>query len=598
MSNRIRLMLSACFAIVLTFAGSLYADEPQCTPDTGERDCTINKPEVKKKGPIVYTKVTFLPGDQVTVTAGGCVQTGGFRKTWKRYVNPSGKNSDRFYHGLINLPGVTAQGKLERIVNYVDKTFTVQGGPLVLGYEDDDYSDNGYNDHDDGTEDQCKHVGAAWVKLHIKPAAAPPPPTEVKPLDVVAGALDYNGLPLNPRWGREVKDNVHPDAPVLCGGLKAKNPLGTPPCSDQFTWTNVATLNPNHTICGETDGWGDKVHGHLNWTPATYMGTVHWEDHALDDDYDWAFWPANQSGLTTANPNAIHMEFDSDETVDNISAGLWNTFHDMVDLANPTPGIVFGDIPTHHPEAIAIGLLGLDVEHDSYSELHPLFGLAIHVKDDPADDQWAILSRNWGNEGFCSDTLETLEIDSLTFFIPHANAGVTTKQAAFYSNNDGKTFSVTPQNGGALVTFYLGRPDERTVIMGDIHLTWTNPPLVSARSALLSPFGRGGQSEAAPANETERNLSKLVSALPAPTQQQFRHLRMPARFQARFAVNKVDRAPEKRNEKPRVGSARDPRKHDRDVMRVKLLCDAYKGQIPGMPANTCAGMSTPPAGSQ
>ena len=36
---------------------------------------------------------------------------------------------------------------------------------LVLGYEDDGYSDNGYYAHDDGTGGQCKNVGNAWVNL-------------------------------------------------------------------------------------------------------------------------------------------------------------------------------------------------------------------------------------------------------------------------------------------------------------------------------------------------------------------------------------------------------------------------------------------------
>src|SRR5689334_14130347 len=50
--------------------------------------------------------IRFQAGDVVTVQAGGCVQTGGSGSTWKRYVDPSGPNSDRLYHGLIYIPGV------------------------------------------------------------------------------------------------------------------------------------------------------------------------------------------------------------------------------------------------------------------------------------------------------------------------------------------------------------------------------------------------------------------------------------------------------------------------------------------------------------
>jgi hypothetical protein len=40
-------------------------------------------------------------------------------------------------------------------------------GWLTIGYEDDDYSDNGYDNHDDGTEDQCKDCGDAWILVTV-----------------------------------------------------------------------------------------------------------------------------------------------------------------------------------------------------------------------------------------------------------------------------------------------------------------------------------------------------------------------------------------------------------------------------------------------
>src|SRR5215470_7699945 len=51
--------------------------------------------------------IIFHPGDAVTIDAGGCVQTGGSGRTWKRYVDPQGPNSDHLYHGLIEIPGAT-----------------------------------------------------------------------------------------------------------------------------------------------------------------------------------------------------------------------------------------------------------------------------------------------------------------------------------------------------------------------------------------------------------------------------------------------------------------------------------------------------------
>ena len=65
----------------------------------------ITQPNVKQAA-TSYPQIKFLPGDSVSVDAGGCVQTGGHGRTWKRYVDPSGANSDRLYHGQIWIPGI------------------------------------------------------------------------------------------------------------------------------------------------------------------------------------------------------------------------------------------------------------------------------------------------------------------------------------------------------------------------------------------------------------------------------------------------------------------------------------------------------------
>lgn len=132
----------------------------------------ISQPNVKQPT-TDYPSVTFMPGDSVIVTATGCVQTGGIGKTWKRYVNPSGGDSERYYFGEIWIPGAT--GVLVPIAGVIGKTLTVPVGTtnaglhLRLGYTDNDYSDNGYYSHDDGTENQCygtvgepAHIGRLW----------------------------------------------------------------------------------------------------------------------------------------------------------------------------------------------------------------------------------------------------------------------------------------------------------------------------------------------------------------------------------------------------------------------------------------------------
>ena len=40
---------------------------------------------------------------------------------------------------------------------------------LVIGYEDDDYRDNGYDgrNNDNGTEEQCKGLGNAFIDVTV-----------------------------------------------------------------------------------------------------------------------------------------------------------------------------------------------------------------------------------------------------------------------------------------------------------------------------------------------------------------------------------------------------------------------------------------------
>jgi hypothetical protein len=165
---------------------------------------TVNQPRLKVwsvKEPVVtqadtsYGQITMSPGDQVKVTdAGGCVQTGGHGKTWKRYVDPSGDNSDHLYHGTIRLPGMSGAMRIGDFRNQNPGGYTVPANAgsdrsLHLGYEDDNYGDNGYWGHDDGTENQCKNSVNAFVVLQIStPAPRPTVSLVVQPTQVVAGS--------------------------------------------------------------------------------------------------------------------------------------------------------------------------------------------------------------------------------------------------------------------------------------------------------------------------------------------------------------------------------------------------------------------------
>jgi len=129
-----------------------------------------------------YKNIRFQPGDRVTVQGSGCVQTGGIGDTWKRYVDPFAPDALHLYHGLVGMPYLTRSyvdsltvSGLVRIQRLIGKTYVIppdrgdSSEPyyLRLGYEDTDYSDNGYDRHDNGTGGQCYRTVGAKVIVTI-----------------------------------------------------------------------------------------------------------------------------------------------------------------------------------------------------------------------------------------------------------------------------------------------------------------------------------------------------------------------------------------------------------------------------------------------
>lgn len=176
-SMNIRTMMAFIAAVVFSCTGLLHAQADGILTHhvTGNTEVwRVSSPNVKKKI-LSFPQIKFRPGDQVRVSGGGCVQTGGAGKTWKRYVDPLGPNSDRLYHGMVLLPGAIGElpsdnlDDFARILIVKGANFTVkpvsdpQQLHLWLGYEDDNYDDNGYWGQDEGTQGQCK-IGGAFLE--------------------------------------------------------------------------------------------------------------------------------------------------------------------------------------------------------------------------------------------------------------------------------------------------------------------------------------------------------------------------------------------------------------------------------------------------
>jgi hypothetical protein len=573
-------------AILITASLPAGANEKVACSTAGNRvTCRIDEPTVTRRLS-TYPQVTFKPGDRVTVTAGGCVQTGGSGRTWKRYVNPSGPNSDRLYHGLIQLPGVHSD--LVRIAGVVDRPvgipMTVNPGNAILrlGYEDDNYSDNGYWGHDDGTENQCRGVGNAFVVLTIE-HGAPPPPVSSAPFDLSSPTTDANFFPLNPTWGwQRTHPGSFPNADTQCFALPGVF------SNSQCTTQSPSIDNPsgwNAIWCAV--GAQHSIHGHVNWMPATWQGTVSWDGHSTpgtDDDYNVNVVPPSGEGLTVSSEGHIHCEFDSDETIDHFRTPWWNAFHAAVDKDDASArAMIDGKF------AIVVGLAGLDCEHGCATELHPVYALAIHVNDSPTDDTWAVFVRNWGDQGYCSQDQHPLDSTRIAFFIPRPSATAVSLNVAstFLTNNSaaaGPFVSLVPGQG-ATVEFQLPDSGQQARINGELHLKWTGPAVTAALVTRAAPL-TAAQQPAEPA-EVEKRLEELEKQLPDEP-----HRAMVAKLAKTQVFDQVTPAKlQAASPKPtRAASARavpDPRKAQRDVLRAQAFCGAFGRNVPGNP-NACS----------
>lgn len=583
----------------------------------------IRQPDVKRSL-TSYPQIAFAPGDSVIVNASGCVQTGGVGDTWKRYVNPSGEDSDRYYFGEIWIPGAT--GVMIPIAGIVGKPLHVTSGTgsaglfLRLGYSDDNYDDNGYQDHDNGTENQCAGAdgGAAEVTLTITHNAATPAPTgDVAPFDLFWDRVDGNAIPLDARWGEQINHDRNPRFHPT--GLAGDDTCATPwllPCTTQTPSVDLSSF-PNSTF--SCDHLGGPLSGHANWGPGTYTGSLTWDsksDAGLDDDYSIDLATTNNAGATEGRPAGYHIEFDSDETIDNFTSKWWTDLKHAVDNEGtfPTPsGILDGQF------AVVTGLVDLDCAHPCSGELHPAYGLSVRAIGDSNYELWAMFVRNWGNEGGCSSQDHELMLanNQYTVMLPWpqgATSVVFGDQTAFASNSSAVSISVASivPGVGVELTFNMPTPDKHALIDGVLELKYTGVARGPVRT-----LGTLKHSPGFPHVLTPAVFARVVKTeddrLPPMNAAQLKifHANMPA----------VVRRPDTRllqiptphvvkGEDWRIGHRTRPRlvplirsvsdsvKLQRDLARMRAVSAAFGGAVPGFgPLPTGDGISGRASGS-
>ena len=355
------------------------------------------------------------------------------------------------------------------------------------------------------------------------------------PLDLVWNTTDPNGLPFNPDWrGRsnpaltlQDPDNGQtfvdvakacPISDCLSKCVKFCSP-GDPNCFSQVVACGTScvrescTKYPVTSDSGVVTGTGADLVGaecaHDNWFDATYDGKIEFDDYSAhgffnsigqDDDYNFNLVPPT-GGAGLAGRGKLHSEMAFKETFRDFKSTFWSHFRELVDNIPgddySAPRALFKD-----RYAIVTGLLGFDRAHVTHAELHPIYGLALRENQFPAHtaerDCWAIVARNWGNEGFCSghDHPLDLNLNRITFFLPQPGATAVVETSRDFDTNSNQTAvsEVGLVKDGAEITFFLGRPENRTQVNGEVCLRWairpgTPPPQAPVLHQSAAPPG-------------------------------------------------------------------------------------------------------------
>lgn len=507
---------------------------------------TIEKPRVDIPEDS-YPAIRPRAGDLVSVFAGGCAQTGGHGWTWKRYVVPlkaSGQDPSGLYYGSISIPGVISGQRLRDALAH--GAFEVPSDPgsdafVRLQYADDNLSDNGYWGSDPGTWFQCVGVPPAFVVVVLQhgcvntPSPAGPCVRGMA-MDFTSTALDANGVPLNPTWTWNLLTATPAPVAHLCS-FSSK-----PDGMNRDSFATCASHEPqivDYGGCWNIHDVGDIL-GHANFGAVTYTvdafanqasGTpapgIEFDNHDGDDD-DWTWNLRRNDGAlyTSLSPAQIQMEFDSDETVDHFTIDGWQSFHGGVNSDDEASGhYLDANSRLQNVSAIVVGMAGVDCPHGCLPEIHPVYGLALHMADStPANDHWLFFARNWGDEGYCGRGDVRWPVTALSFTLPMPGAS----GASFVgtpdveqSHNSGDIQLNVLKHVGAQLTIPLPDSSQHGFVDGEIRVKWARSLPPGATTVFRRPFpiwaattfAGAAVSPAGAASGTEESLQEQLRAL-------------------------------------------------------------------------------------
>jgi hypothetical protein len=315
---------------------------------------------------------------------------------------------------------------------------------------------------------------AGCRRPHAWTPAPPPSVAKAEDFDIVWQSSNSSGSPRNPEWGSQKNEGTLP--PASCTAHPYEDCTKQRPVLD-------APVFPTQSLC-----WlaaPDKhFYGHADWTVAEYEGAIGWLNFGEDWDYDWVLAREGLEGVTKNNfpkgaAQYLELEFDSRETANHFgdqSASWWPH------LAQLATNLDFDGIDKHlHPNkdtlacGVVMGLFGLDCDHGCRSEIHPVYAMAIQLNEDPANNQWAVLVRNWGNAGFCSNYNDWLAVQKVSILLPASSLGepiVSVEQFAGTAGVGCPTYKYDASRKGERLDFEMPTPETGGMAVMFVRMKW------------------------------------------------------------------------------------------------------------------------------
>lgn len=329
--------------------------------------------------------------------------------------------------------------------------------------------------------------------------APPPAPAPSKDFDAHfdPAKLDPNGAARNVDWQSQHSGRIpNPDA---CNEGQPYSATCTQdkPFLDQPDGVNEAFCFIGKLASGSPL---QPFYGHADWMLSQFNGSVGWFNFGDDWDYGLMLIPAsdllppapppaiNEHGITTNNshvtgdsgPQYVEVEFNSLETDPAFTQGWWNDFkmsghnNDAASLA----GLLHPNQKTLACGSI-VGLFGLDCDHGCRSELHPVYGIAVQRTEDPNDNEWSVMARNWGTGGYCSQYNDELAAANISINLPYTSSQPPTNveiQNFTAAANDSTAHAGCPSvyfdNGQTIVSLALPPPQQQPVASFTLKIQW------------------------------------------------------------------------------------------------------------------------------